>query len=71
MKKIIAYQCDYCKKFAKTVKTIEKHEKKCFYNPINKACGSCSRNEICFTKGISNCEYYYNHSIDIEEVYNG
>ena len=58
MKLIRAYQCEHCKKIAKTVKTIQNHEIKCFSNPINKACGSCEKQSICFTKGITNCKDY-------------
>lgn len=68
MRIITAYQCEYCKKVAKTVKTIEKHEKNCFFNPINKACGSCINIQVCFTKGVSNCKEYHNNNFDFEEV---
>ena len=49
MREVLVFQCDYCKK--KGVKaTIERHEKKCFYNPINEACGSCLMFDICDQK---------------------
>jgi len=68
MKTITAYQCEYCKKIAKTVKTIEQHEKKCFSNPINKSCGSCLKIHECFTKGISKCKDYINDDIEGMEL---
>ncbi|MDK9693929.1 MAG: hypothetical protein OEL19_06765 [Sulfurimonas sp.] len=71
MKTITAYQCCYCRKIAKTPKTIERHEMKCFSNPINKACGSCENQQLCFTKGVSNCTDYLPFYSDDEEVQNG
>lgn len=41
MKEINAYQCDYCKKYSKSKSVIKKHESKCFYNPITRACATC------------------------------
>lgn len=46
MKEITAYECEYgCGKFLKTKSGMRRHEKKCFWNPANKACASCGNNE--------------------------
>lgn len=68
MKIIEAYQCEYCRKIAKTSKTIEQHEIKCFSNPMNKACGSCEKKSFCFTKGVTNCKDYLELYNEDEEV---
>jgi hypothetical protein len=42
MRKIRAYQCEYCEKKVYTNRnSCYAHEKKCYWNPINKACASC------------------------------
>ena len=41
MREIKAYHCDYCVKYYKHKSSAQRHEKKCFYNPNNKACLSC------------------------------
>lgn len=41
MTEIKAYACDYCHKYYKHKSSAIRHEKQCFYNPINKACLSC------------------------------
>lgn len=41
MKKIIAYECDFCGKYLKTKKSIADHEKRCFKNPASKSCITC------------------------------
>lgn len=42
MKKIDAYQCDYCPKHYKHATSAKRHEKDCFRNPAVKACITCS-----------------------------
>ena len=41
MKKITAYQCDYCPKYYKHDSSASRHEKECFYNPATKSCITC------------------------------
>lgn len=41
MTEIVAYQCDYCKKYSKSKSVIKKHEPECFHNPIVRACVTC------------------------------
>lgn len=41
MKKINAYQCDFCRKYLKTKGAMKNHESYCFANPEKKACRSC------------------------------
>lgn len=41
MYRINAYKCDFCKKYSSAKSVITKHEKKCFGNPINRACKTC------------------------------
>lgn len=41
MKEIKAYHCDFCKKYSISKGVITKHEKKCFHNPVTKACATC------------------------------
>ncbi len=41
MKKIEAFQCNYCPKFYKSKSKTKGHEGKCYYNPVTKSCGSC------------------------------
>jgi hypothetical protein len=43
--KIVAYKCDWCGFYRKTKKAIENHEKRCFWNPVRRACASCKNNE--------------------------
>ena len=44
-KKIIAYECKFnCGKFLKTHSGMSKHEGRCWYDPIKKACISCGNN---------------------------
>lgn len=43
MKEIKAYNCDFCKKYSKSKGFMARHEKECFYNPIAKACATCSK----------------------------
>ena len=42
MYEIKAYQCAYCKKYSKSKSVMKKHESKCFYNPITRACATCA-----------------------------
>ena len=44
MRKIMAYQCDWCNKIYKTKSAMAKHEKRCFYNPAVKSCWTCNNN---------------------------
>ena len=41
MKEIKAFQCEFCGKVYKNMSSAKRHEKKCFANPINKACRAC------------------------------
>ncbi len=42
MKEVIRYQCEFCeKKYYKNKSSAASHEKKCYYNPKNKACATC------------------------------
>lgn len=46
MNEIKAYECEYgCGKYLRTRSGMNKHEKKCYWNPVNKACASCGNNE--------------------------
>jgi hypothetical protein len=46
MKQIIAYQCEWCKKLAKSKNTIRQHEKRCYSNPDVKSCNHCDNQII-------------------------
>ena len=39
------FKCDYCDKMSDE-ETIRKHEEKCYYNPKNRMCFSCTFGEI-------------------------
>ena len=41
MKEIVAYHCDFCKKYSKSKSVLKRHENNCYHNPITKACASC------------------------------
>jgi hypothetical protein len=41
-KEITAYTCSFCDKVYKLKSSAARHEKKCFANPANRACRSCS-----------------------------
>lgn len=41
MEEITAYKCDHCGKVYQNKGSCAKHEKRCFFNPITKACASC------------------------------
>lgn len=42
MKEIVVYQCEFCeKKIYKTKSSAIRHEKRCYANPVNKACRTC------------------------------
>ena len=48
MKEVTAFICDYCprkRRFAARG-TAVRHESRCFYNPIRKACASCAHFEM-------------------------
>ena len=47
MKKVKAYQCDFCNKTSVHKSTIRGHEKKCFSNPKRRACQSCGNADVC------------------------
>lgn len=36
------YTCTHCNKKYFSKQGARKHEKKCYYNPINKCCGTCA-----------------------------
>lgn len=42
MKKIQAYECEFCKKILRTSSGISKHEVSCFFNPVSKSCVTCA-----------------------------
>ena len=47
MEKITAYQCSHCrKKIYINKKSCQNHERKCFFNPINRSCASCANLQI-------------------------
>jgi len=37
-----AYRCSYCKKYGLSKSWIQKHEDKCFYNPVTRSCSTCA-----------------------------
>ena len=46
-KRITVYECEYgCGRYLKTKKCIENHEKRCFFNPVMKACATCGNNVV-------------------------
>jgi len=44
-KQVVLQQCDFCRKTAKRVETIEKHEKHCVSNPDGRNCFLCKHQE--------------------------
>lgn len=46
MKKVIRFQCDYCKKTLANKYRMKKHEKECLKNPENRSCYFCKHNDI-------------------------
>ena len=57
MKEVTMYECEYCKKKVyRNKSSARRHEKKCFANPINKACRSCSN-----LNSLSKTVYNPNH----------
>jgi len=42
MKKITAFECDFCKRILKTKQAMKVHEPKCFKNPASKSCLTCN-----------------------------
>lgn len=41
MRKVSAWHCSYCQYYRVSKKSVEAHEKICFYNPETKSCASC------------------------------
>lgn len=41
MKKITAFECEFCKKILRTKQGMKIHEPKCFKNPFSKSCLTC------------------------------
>jgi len=41
MKKITAFECEFCKRILKTKQAMKVHEPKCFKNPASKSCLTC------------------------------
>jgi hypothetical protein len=41
MKKITAFECEFCKRILKTKQAMKVHEPKCFKNPVSKSCLTC------------------------------
>ena len=75
MKTIKAYQCDYCSFYKVTKKSVQEHEKRCFYNSATASCGTCwfLNNYTCDAgakledgKLTTNCPEYLNSDEDIE-----
>ena len=75
MKKVTAYQCDFCSFCRLTKKSVQKHEKRCFYNPATASCGSCwFLNDYTCDAGViqengkltTNCPEYLDRDEDIE-----
>lgn len=58
MKQVTAYACEFCPSSKLKIylfkSSAQRHEKKCFLNPENRACASCKHNfrniedEVCF-----------------------
>lgn len=42
MKKIRAYQCEFCKKVRVNSTQMKQHEEICFFNPKSKSCVTCT-----------------------------
>ena len=76
MHKKEVWQCDYCRKTYANKAMMKKHESICFYNPENKGCGSCMKEDHgtheCEhkpdRKGIINCFEYINRDEFMEEL---
>jgi hypothetical protein len=41
MHRRLAYLCDYCEKLSLYLAAMKRHEKRCLFNPVLKACRSC------------------------------
>ncbi len=42
MRTIQVYECEHgCGFYKKTMKSVEAHEKRCYYNPSTRSCGTC------------------------------
>lgn len=72
MKKIVAYECEYCKKILKTKSYMYIHEKSnCFKNPISKSCITCEN--LALTNSINGTPISEHEelilSFKIEETY--
>lgn len=80
----IRYKCEYCQKkvYASKYRTLE-HERKCFYNPRTKSCGTCDKvgfdgdyvmscsitGKRVFTHGvtITNCKHWTEKTVQEED----
>ena len=71
---IMRWKCDYCEKHYAHKGSAVKHEKKCFYNPVNRSCATCANaflfdvakdsyctvtKESIFKKAIKNCPHWF------------
>ncbi len=43
--KTTGYVCDYCGKIYRHKSSASSHEKRCFWNPENRACASCGNQD--------------------------
>lgn len=41
MREIVAYHCDYCRKYSRSEQYMKKHEIECYYNSNTRSCGTC------------------------------
>ncbi|NLV18654.1 MAG: hypothetical protein GXY51_04095 [Bacteroidetes bacterium] len=41
MENVNVWKCSFCKRISENKKSIQKHEKKCFFNPETKSCATC------------------------------
>ena len=66
MKKLIAYRCDYCKKYFALERNARKHEEMyCFRSPLARTCFTCSKWEV--EEGSSFGTKYCNEGLDLED----
>lgn len=49
---LIIYECEYCGLFRDDWFEMERHEKNCSFNPINKRCQSCKHAEYEYSDGV-------------------
>ena len=67
MREIKAFACSFCGFISRVKGSAKAHEKRCYYNPVNRACASCSTNGWCVLqkeKLRSNCDAWVNWSYE-------